>query len=132
MADSEGTLPGARACVLVVDDCELFRQALAAVLKALGRTCRTAGSGEEALALLDAGLRPGIVLLDLDMPGLGGAATLPGLRARLPDLPVLICTGQISASARTLAREQAAGLLEKPFGHRELASRLEAFERPAR
>ena len=46
-----------------------------------------------------AGLQPDIVILDMNMPGLGGSGTLPCLRALNPMVPVLIATGRIDQTA---------------------------------
>jgi CheY-like chemotaxis protein len=68
------------------------------------------------------------VILDMNMPGLGGAGTLPRLRALRPDLPVLLATGRTDQSALTLAAAHpGVTLLSKPFGLRELRSQLAAL-----
>jgi len=84
-----------------------------------------ASTGEEALALLADGLRPALTILDMDMPGLGGAGTLPRLRALCPDLPVLIMTGRATEIAHHLIRQfPGVSLMTKPFDLAELKSRL--------
>lgn len=60
--------------LLVVDDDEDLRDALAAILISLGHTVRIARNGEEALDLLDQRL-PDAVLLDVEMPVLDGPST---------------------------------------------------------
>ena len=80
--------------VLVVDDHHLFREGLVRLLQEAPdiQVVGSAASGEEALALLDNGILPDVVLLDLNMPGLGGLNTLGRITAHHPDLPVLVLT----------------------------------------
>jgi CheY-like chemotaxis protein len=114
--------------VLLVDDDDLIQSSTHALLDVLGHQTVAVYSGEEALAQLEAGYQPDIVLLDLNMPGLGGAGTLPRLRQLRPDLPVLLATGRADQSAHDLVQTYArVTLLSKPFGIRELRRQLEAF-----
>jgi len=134
----EAALPGPRATgalgpsrrslkVLVVDDDELVRESLEALLEALGHACAFAEGGEAALARLEAGLRPDVVLLDMNMPGMDGGATLPRLRLLEPDVPVLLVTGRVDQTALDLVASHAGvSLLGKPFGIRDLQAHLDA------
>jgi CheY-like chemotaxis protein len=102
--------------VLIVDDDDLVLSSLRMVVEVLGHTTTTAASGEEALALLQGGLKPGVAILDVNMPGLGGKGTLPRLRALCPDLPVLLATGRADEKAQELAdRIPGVTLWSKPF-----------------
>lgn len=80
--------------VLVVDDHHLFREGLVRLLGEAPeiQVVAQAASGEEALARLSDGLEVDLVLLDLNMPGLGGLATLARLVAEWPEVPVLVLT----------------------------------------
>jgi PAS domain S-box-containing protein len=124
---SEITLPpNGTLKVLVVDDDGLIQSSFQAILEGLGHTAVTALSGEEALDLLGAGLETDLVILDMNMPGLGGIGTLPRLRVLRPEVPVLLVTGRIDQSALTLASAHpGVTLLSKPFGLRELQKHLE-------
>jgi len=94
----------------------------------MGHTVATVGSGEEALARLEGGLRPGVVILDLNMPGLGGAGTLPRLRRLCPGLPVILATGRADQTALDLvAGHEGVTLLAKPFGLKDLRARLRSL-----
>jgi len=107
--------------VLVADDDPLVRESLQSVLEALGHRVELAASGEEVLARLEAGVEADLVLLDRTMPGLGGAGTLPRLRALRPDVPVFLVTGQADAEAQALVGGHAGvALLPKPFSLKEL------------
>jgi len=114
--------PGARLRVLVADDDPLIREATAGMLTALGHAPTLAASGEEALDHLEAGLAPDVLVLDQNMPGLGGAATLARIRERWPDLPVLLASG----SLEVLRVEAGTRLvhLPKPFGLKDLDQKL--------
>ena len=107
--------------VLVVDDSAINRQVAARMLEKLGLEVMLAASGEEALAL-QAAEPADLVLMDLNMPGLGGLETTRRLRASGPRVPVLALT----ASAMDESRQAclAAGMddfLTKPIRWAHLA-----------
>ena len=104
--------------VLLVDDDELIQMSVQTLLATLGHLAVTsAKSGEEALSMLEAGLEPDLVILDMNMPGLGGAGTLPRLRDLRPRVPVLLSTGRLDQSALSLASAcTGVTILPKPFG----------------
>ena len=111
--------------VLLVDDDELIQSSMQGMLQRLGHRVTLARRGEEALALLAAGLNPEVVILDVNMPGLGGAGTLPRLRALRPSLPVLLATGRADQTAQDLVQGHPfVTLLSKPFGMKELQAQL--------
>jgi PAS domain S-box-containing protein len=111
--------------ILLVDDDELIQESLESVLNALGHASTTASSGEEALASLDAGLQPDLMILDMNMPGLGGAGSLPFIRALWPRLPILLSTGRVDQAALDLTLEyEGVTLLAKPFTMKELQEML--------
>ena len=77
--------------ILIVDDEPAIRRALRPPLAELGFQFSEASRGEEALQLLHS--RPfDVVLLDINMPGIGGIETLRRIRAFAPRLPVLMLT----------------------------------------
>ncbi|MBK9796698.1 MAG: PAS domain S-box protein [Holophagaceae bacterium] len=129
-AEAEDTVvPHGSLKVLLVDDDDLIQSSVQAILECLGYTAvSTAQSGEEALALIEAGLEPDLVILDMNMPGLGGTGTLPRLRRLRPAVPVLLSTGRTDQTALTLASAHpGVTLLAKPFGLRELQKHLESI-----
>ena len=128
LAATEATqIPHGTMKVLLIDDDDLIQSSVQAILEVLGHTAvTTAPSGEEALAMLEGGLEPDLVILDMNMPGLGGIGTLPCLRVLRPELPVLLATGRVDQTALTLASAHSGvTLLSKPFGLRELQKHLE-------
>ena len=120
--------PGSTLTVLVVDDDELIRTSIQTQLDHLGHTTILARSGEEALVKFQASFEPDIVVLDVNMPGLGGLKTLPIIRSLRPQLPVILATGQVDPVVSTLAETYPdVGLLPKPFTILDLKQQLERF-----
>ncbi len=130
VAVAESTLiaPGSLK-VLLVDDDDLIQSSVQMILEELGYgPVSTAQSGEEALAMLAAGVEADLVILDMNMPGLGGIGTLPLLRTLYPGVRVLLCTGRVDQTALDLAAAHpGVALLPKPFGIGELQKVLAAI-----
>lgn len=101
--------------VLVVEDDAPLREALADTLELAGYSVMAAGDAQQALAWLEKGA-PGLVLTDVQMPGMDGHALLRAIKARRPEIPVLIMTayGQIERAVEAM-REGASDYLPKPF-----------------
>jgi CheY-like chemotaxis protein len=107
------------ASVLLVEDDTDVAEMLSEVLQSLGHTVRHVATGSAALAAVEAGPRPDLVITDMMMPGgLSGLALAQELRVRMPDLPVVLATGYSERAAEF----RAAGLpvLRKPFRAAEL------------
>jgi len=118
--------PGKR--VLVVDDEQAIRRLLKAGLEAAGYQVLEAADGEKGLSLA-ATEAPELVVLDLGLPGLGGAAVLKRLREWSP-VPVLVLTVQDSEADKVALLDAGADdYLTKPFGMPELLARLRVLER---
>jgi two-component system cell cycle sensor histidine kinase/response regulator CckA len=95
-AEEPGASPSERArpCLLVVDDDAALRRTMKRQLHRARYQVLVAASGEEALDLLQLeGEAIHLVLLDLGMPGMGGARCLSQIRARHPGLPVIVLSG---------------------------------------
>jgi two-component system KDP operon response regulator KdpE len=115
--------------VLVVDDEAAIRRALRPPLVELGFHVTEASRGEEALQLLRAGSFD-VVLLDINMPGIGGIETLRRIRAFAPRLPVLMVTVRDGEEEKVEALEQGADdYVTKPFSIRELIARIRTAHR---
>jgi CheY-like chemotaxis protein/anti-sigma regulatory factor (Ser/Thr protein kinase) len=129
--DQPPSEPRSRALnVLVVDDDELIQSSMENLLRALGHAVVTAPSGEVALATVEGGFSPDVVILDMNMPGLGGTGTLPHLRNLLPEVPIMLSTGRADRAALDLAESHPrVSLLSKPFTLKELKQRLEGLGR---
>jgi len=112
--------------VLVVDDADGMRAYLAAVFEGRGFEVDTCEDGRRALALLESGADPDLVLLDVLMPGDDGLATLAAIRERWPALPVLMMS--VIGRASTIVQAMQAGAadyLTKPFEEVELDGALD-------
>lgn len=105
--------------VLVVDDNTPNRLVVRATLQALGMTVSEATHGEEALRILNGGLRPSVILMDINMPGLNGIETTQELRKMAGNVaatPVIALTGNSSPVQTEAARAAGMGaLLTKPL-----------------
>jgi len=77
--------------VLVVDDHELFRSGLRALLEEEGFDVSDAPSGDSALVALPA-LEPDVIVMDLNMPGMSGIEATARARAAMPGVRVLMLT----------------------------------------
>jgi DNA-binding NarL/FixJ family response regulator len=75
----------------MADDHKLLRKALASLIESLGdfKVIAQAGNGIELLKVLKAGIRPEIVLLDVNMPQMDGFETALQLKKYFPDIKVL-------------------------------------------
>jgi PAS domain S-box-containing protein len=123
-AGTAGAAPD-RMKVLLVDDDPDMNDSLGGLLDLLGHQTEAVTSGEAALAQLERGYRPDLVFLDVNMPGLGGLATLPRLRRILPAVPVVLVTGKADQAALDLVRANSrVTLLPKPFTLDELRRHL--------
>ncbi len=115
--------------VLVVDDEAAIRRALRAPLQELGFQISEASRGEEALQLLHSGTFD-VVLLDINMPGIGGIETLRRIRAFAPRLPILMVTVREGEEEKVEALELGADdYVTKPFSIRELIARIRTAHR---
>jgi len=113
--------------VLVVDDAEGIRTYLANLLELKGYEVDTAADGRRALALLEGGANPDVVILDVMMPGLDGMETLKCIREIDPELPVIMLSVVGTASTIVDAmRLGAVDYLNKPFEEEELEATLES------
>lgn len=79
--------------VLAVDDDPVLLASLGALLHELGSDVRTAAGGDAALALVEQGFQPEILLLDHRLRGETGLEVLERLRARIGPLPAVLLTG---------------------------------------
>ena len=112
--------------VLLVDDEEIVRIGTAEMIRDLGHEVTHASGGAEALARLDAGLRPDVVITDYKMPRMDGAELANRIRETLPQVPILLITGYTGTTENTHHLPR----LPKPFGQAEVAAALAALVEP--
>jgi two-component system cell cycle sensor histidine kinase/response regulator CckA len=117
--------PGDRHVVLLVEDEAPLLKLAERALRRAGFEVVPAGSGEDALELLDSGApRPVAVVSDVVMPGMDGFELAQRLRARQPGLPVLLVSGYAEAAlGRDLVAERIR-LLPKPYSLADLVAEL--------
>ncbi|MDR1083695.1 MAG: sigma-54 dependent transcriptional regulator [Deltaproteobacteria bacterium] len=116
--------------ILIVDDEEHIRKIMSIMLGKKGYVCKTAASGEEALALMDRESFEA-VLTDLHMPGLDGLGLLAKIKQTAPELVVIVVTAFATLETAILAMKAGAyDYIAKPFNEDEMVLVLEkALER---
>src|ERR1700679_2931373 len=107
--------------ILVVDDEEAIREIVCAILAAAGYSCQQAGSGMEALGVLNSNETFELMLSDLMMADLDGIGLLERTKEKYPDMPVVMVTAvhDISVALQAL-RNGAYDYLLKPFEREQL------------
>jgi len=115
--------------VLIVDDEASLRKTLSASLTASGFAAAEARSGEEALAAIHD--RPfDVVLLDINMPGIGGLEACRRIRAASPHAGIVMITVRDFDDDKVRGLEAGADdYITKPFKLRELVARIRAVLR---
>jgi CheY-like chemotaxis protein len=124
--DDRADAADSKPSVLVVEDNEDVRELAESVLSSAGYAVRTAISGEQALDLVQGGVRVDLLFTDVIMPGgMNGLELVEKLRQQRPELPVLVTTGYMDELP---ARERGRGLdiLAKPYRHEDLLERVRA------
>jgi two-component system chemotaxis response regulator CheB len=103
-----------RARVLVADDSDVFLRAAASVISATStlRLVGAVGSGEEAIRLLPQ-LRPDLVLLDLQMPGMDGVQTARSIRRDDPRTVVFVISADMAGRSDSALAAGAVATLHK-------------------
>ncbi len=118
--------------VLVIDDEEVVREAVADALEAEGIRYRLAADGDSGVALFrEHSGEIGLVLLDLSMPGRSGEDTYSELRRVDGAVPVLLSSGFAEEEARRrFGGKDLAGFLQKPYRFPTLLAEVKRCLRP--
>jgi len=113
--------------VLVVEDHEFAREALAALLASEGYDVIEAENGREALAAMAKGAHPDVILLDLMMPVMDGWEFMKRQRRdwRLCTIPTIVVTGVASHDPRCLEMP-VVRFLRKPYTAEQLVAAIDA------
>lgn len=114
--------------VLVVDDDDLVREVVVAVLRGAGHEVESARNGAEALERVAGPEAFHLILLDVRMPVLDGWSTIRELRARGCSTPVVMMSGHAVES--DALQSGAAALLAKPFDHTRLVDAVARWATP--
>jgi two-component system KDP operon response regulator KdpE len=113
------------ATILVVDDEPQIRRVMRSTLSAHGYVITEAKTGEEALELLRKE-RPDLILMDVNMPGMGGIETCREVR-RTSSAPIIMLTVRNAERDKVQALDAGADdYVVKPFGIEELLARIRA------
>lgn len=102
--------------VLIVDDHPLYSDALATTMEAGFKSCaiRRAATLQETFAVLDKGLEPDLIILDLKLPDVTGISGFQELRQRMPKTRVLVVSSLTSTElVHSLLNGGAMGFLPK-------------------
>lgn len=114
------------ATILVVDDDPVMLRYVRTLLELDSYRVETAASGLQALHLVNSGLFPDLVLLDVNMPGMDGLETLRSLLQIRPGLKVIMCSAVPDARKALEAFVNGAQeFLTKPFRHLYLSATLD-------
>jgi two-component system chemotaxis response regulator CheY len=116
------------ATVLLVDDSRTILMSISAVLTKSGYTVETAPDGTDALAKVKAGLRPAVILTDLNMPKMDGITFIREVR-KVPGVrftPILMLTTESQQTKRAEAKAAgASGWIVKPVQPKDLLAVLQ-------
>ena len=112
-------------CVLIVEDDPDIRLLFSTTLAVRGFAVRTAGHGAEALAALESGPRPAVIVADLHMPVMDGWELLTALHATpaFSSIPVIVLT---AADDPGRSAPRPATILIKPVATETLIEAIEA------
>ncbi len=114
--------------ILVVDDEPQIRRIMRTTLTSAGYEVEDAKTGEEALTKMR-DYRPDLVLLDINMPGMGGLAACREIRAD-PNVAIVMLTVHNTEAAKVEALDAGADdFVTKPFSTPELLARIRAVLR---
>jgi CheY-like chemotaxis protein len=114
--------------VLVVDDDADNRDTLAEVLVDEGHSVRATSSGVEALALIQGGLRPDVVLLDLVMPEMSGDELIVRLRGtEAASIPIVVLSAK-----QDWVPPEGVRCLRKPIELNNILDAMRAYGPPPR
>lgn len=116
--------------VLVVDDHSLFRDGIASMLRAAGMV--VVGEARDGAGAISEAhrLKPDVVLMDIDMPGMNGIEATRRIMQELPDMKVVMLTvSQEDSHLIEALRAGAKGYLLKSLGSNEFLSLLNNLEK---
>ena len=115
--------------VLIVDDSRVSRLMARQYITGLHPDwiVAEAGTGEEAL-VKSREVGPDLVLMDVNMPGMGGIAAAEQLRREFPALPISLLTANVQTATREKAEALDVGFVEKPITEARIARLLSPLE----
>ena len=119
-----------KAAILIVEDDEALRSTLARHLRGHGYTVVEADSAEDTLAALHGGLRPSLVILDINLPGDTCWSLLRSPALDAAGRPPVVVASATAINPSRLREYGVAGYLPKPFPLETLVATVERLLRP--
>lgn len=107
--------------ILLVDDSAIMLKSMEITLTMNGFQTATAQDGAKAISLLQGGLKPDLVLTDINMPNMDGVEFIREARKLLKFTPIIALTNDARVVKRQEAKKEGAtGWMIKPVGGQEL------------
>ncbi|WP_373987733.1 response regulator [Duganella sp. BuS-21] len=115
--------------ILIVDDSRLSRMISKQYVLSLHPDWQIeeAATGEQAIEKA-ALRRPWLILLDVNMPGMGGLAAAVELRRAAPDMHIVLLTANVQDAVRSVAERLGLGFLGKPILEPQIHAMLNSLE----
>jgi CheY-like chemotaxis protein len=126
--------PSGNGTILVVDDETLVRRIAKAALEHHGYKVMLAESGHEGIELFRSkASEVSLVLLDMNMPAMGGENAFEHLKKIRPDVRVIVSSGYNEAMAiERFGGNSVAGFIQKPYTSRQLAEKVKRVLEPGK
>ncbi len=121
--------------ILLVDDEAIIADTTKEILEMLGYRTMLAGSGQEAVAVfMEKKTSIDLVILDLVMPGMGGAKVFEALRTINSGIKIILYSGYVlNEEIQGLLDRGGCSFIQKPFGIEDLSAKIrEVIDQPAR
>jgi two-component system chemotaxis response regulator CheY len=117
----EALLPPTMKTILIVDDSATVLMSVKSSLEIAGFKVETASDGEQAMAKIGKGLKPDMMITDINMPKMDGLELIRQARKILRFTPILTLTTESQQAKRDEAKKLgASGWLVKPVGSADL------------
>lgn len=115
--------------VLIVDDSRVSRMMARQYIAGLRADwiVEEAGTGEESLVKARH-VAPDLILMDVNMPGMGGIAAAEQLRQEFPSVPISLLTANVQSATRERATAMGIGFVEKPITEARIAQLVATLE----
>ncbi|HYX05917.1 MAG TPA: response regulator [Bacteroidales bacterium] len=115
--------------ILIIDDEPLILEGLQQALELEGHKTYSAANGKDAVSLIDAGLKPDLVITDIIMPEKDGIEVIWSIQEKIPETKIIAISGggRISATDHLKIAEKlgANSVLTKPFSTEDLVNEIE-------
>lgn len=115
--------------ILTVDDNEMNQLVISKIMENAGIKTVAVSNGAEAIKILNEGLKPDIILMDLEMPVMNGLQTSECIKKNIDShIPIIINSGAVSDIQKwKLKRLGINDFLEKPYSMKDIFSKLSKY-----